>query len=90
MKTYKTIEELIKDINKARLSNKNNWVFFDAYFKGYFLQFKLFGTWVQRLEINTKLNGLDTYKLFRIASSNMDISVKDFKEFIEQELITLN
>lgn len=90
MNRYSTIEELIKDINKTRIANKNNWVVFEAYFKGYFLQFKLFDTWIQRIEINTKLNGLDSYKLFRIASSPMDISVKEFKQFINQELLTLN
>lgn len=89
MKNYKNTEDLIKDLNNQRLKNKNNWIFFEANYKGYFLQFKFFDTWIQRIEINTKVNNFDRYQLFRITSSPMDISVKQFKEFIKEELLTL-
>lgn len=89
MKNYNNIEELIKDINKTRIANKNNWVVFEAYYKGDFLQFKMFDTWIQRLEIHTKVNNHDIWNLFRIASSPMDISVKEFKQFVKEELLTL-
>lgn len=86
MKTYNTKEELIKDANKTRLANKNNWVVFQARYNNYTLLFKAFDTWVQRLEIYKENNT----RPFRVEASSMELSATNFKAWIDQQVSTLN
>lgn len=90
MKNYNTKGELIKEANKARLANKNNWVVFQAQYKGYILLFKLYNTWVQRLEIYTKVNNFDSHKLYLVLDSPMELNVKGFNNWIDEQILTLN
>ena len=84
MKTYNTKDELIKDANKTRLANKNNWVVFQAQLNNYILMFKMFDTWVQRLEVYKTENGIKLIPYF-VDSSPMELSVKDFKSWITEQ-----
>lgn len=86
MKTYSTKEELIKEANKTRLANKNNWVVFQARYNNYTLLFKTFDTWVQRLEIYKENNT----RPFIVDSSPMELSVSNFKAWINEQVSTLN
>lgn len=85
MKTYTTREELIKDINKTRLENKNNWYYFKANFKNNILEFKAFDTWVQRLDVYQEDSNGNLFKNFS-DSSPMELSVKDFKSWVLNQL----
>lgn len=85
MKTYTTRQELVKDANKTRLANKNNWVVFQAQFKENVLMFKMCDTWIQRLEVYQK-NSYGNLSLNFVDSSPMELSVKEFKNWIEQQL----
>lgn len=85
MKTYNTVEELTKDANKTRLANKGNWVVFQAQFNNYILMFKMFDTWVQRLEVYKTENGINLLPYF-VEGSPMELSVKDFKNWIAQQV----
>ena len=85
MKTYNTRQELVKDFNKTRLANKNNWYYFQAKFKNNLLKFKAFDTWVQVLEVyQIDFNG-NLSKNFT-DSSPMELNVKDFKDWVEHQL----
>lgn len=86
MKTYNTKEELIKDANKTRLANKNNWVVFQAGYNNYTLLFKAFDTWVQRLEIYKD----NSIRPFIVNSSPMQLSVSSYKAWIDEQISTLN
>lgn len=69
--------DAIKIINQERKANKNKWTFYSGVsLSGKPFKIKFYNTWVQRLEIEGK-----------IASSGMDISVKEFNEFLEKHLV---
>jgi hypothetical protein len=89
MKTYNTKDELIKDANETRLANKNNWVVFQAQMNNYILMFKMFDTWVQRLEVYKTENGTNLIPYF-VESSPMELNVKGFSNWIDEQISTLN
>ena len=64
-------QEFIKTVNTLRLENKGRWYQWCGEVNDYDISLKGYGTWVQRLKVG------DT-----IHSGNMDISVKEFKEFL--------
>ena len=64
-------QEFIKTINTLRLENKGSWYQWCGEVNNRNVTLKGFGTWVQRLKVD------DT-----IHSGNMDVSVKEFKEFL--------
>ena len=70
--TASTTEDAVKQLNKARLENKNFWVFADVNVNGLTFRFKFYNTWVQIAQASDGLRG----------SSGMDISVKEFKEYL--------
>lgn len=65
------VNEGIKQINNIRLQNKNKWYFVNGVINGYDFTMKAYNTWVQIINIKG-------YK----DASNMDISVKEFKDFL--------
>ena len=71
-----TVAEAVKQINSARLKNKNKWLFLDVNVNGLFFHFKIYNTWVCRAQSDK----------FRNESSGMDISVKQFKEYLTKFL----
>ena len=66
-----TTQEFIKIINALRLENKGGWYQWCGEVNNCQVTLKGYGTWVQRLTIDNITH-----------SSNMDISVKEFKEFL--------
>ena len=64
-------QEFIKTVNTLRLDNKGGWYQWCGEVNDYDVSLKGYGTWVQRLKVD------DT-----IHSGNMDVSVKEFKEFL--------
>ena len=40
-------EEAIKQINKFRLSNKNNWYLIELNYSPYIYKMKIYNTWIQ-------------------------------------------
>ena len=64
-------QEFIKTVNTLRLENNGRWYQWCGEVNNYDVSLKGYGTWVQRLKVD------DT-----IHSGNMDISVKEFKEFL--------
>ena len=64
-----TIETTVKQLNKARLSNKNQWYSVAGMFGPYYVRYKAFNTSIQILDID----GIHH-------NSTFDLSVKDFKE----------
>ena len=71
-------KQVIKQVNKFRLSNKNKWYQIEVTTNNFIYQLKVFGTWVQI----GKKRFLDTKELIHNYPSNMDISVKEFKEYL--------
>ena len=69
----KTKIELIAEINTLRKDNKNNWVNVQLDYNNQSVAIKFYGTWVQLLIIDGVKH-----------SSNMDISVKQFNEFLNE------
>ena len=70
--TASTTENAVKRLNKVRLENKNFWVFADVNLNGSTFRFKFYNTWVQIAQTPDGLRG----------SSCMDISVKEFKQYL--------
>lgn len=68
-------EDFIKHINKIRLENKNKWYFYTGTVNNKQIQLKAYETWIQILRIN----GVNF-------SSCMDMSVKQFKDYILNSL----
>ena len=64
-------QEFIKTVNALRLDNKGRWYQWSGKVNNYDVSLKGYGTWVQRLKVD------DT-----IHSGNMEVSVKEFKEFL--------
>lgn len=69
--TSAEIPQIVKDVNKERLDNKNDWYFITFNLGENLIQIKGYNTWMQIFRIN----GLDLF-------SGMDISVGQFKENI--------
>ena len=82
----KNITETIKQVNKFRLSNKNNWylINIEPNNKDIFYSYRLkcFNTWVQ---IFIKYDDKDNivYK----DSFHMDAKVKDFKDYLKGNIV---
>ena len=66
-----TTQEFIKTVNASRLENKGCWYQWCGEVNNRDVSLKGYSTWVQRLKVD------DT-----IHSGNMDVSVKEFKEFL--------
>ena len=66
-----TTQEFIKIINVLRLENKGGWYQWCGEVNNHRVTLKGYGTWVQRLTIDNTIH-----------SGNMDVSVKEFKEFL--------
>ena len=73
-------ETLIKLINKYRLDNKNNWYQISISCNGYNYEMKCYDTWVQICYI------YKDNKLLYNNPSNMDMNIKQFKEYLEQTI----
>lgn len=71
----------IKEVNKERKANKGKWYSIALTISGkqVFIG-KAFGTWVQRMSVE----GENSYR-----SSSMDISVKDFNEYLEGNFLSI-
>ena len=67
--------ELIKKINDLRKSHKNKWVNITLLYNDEPISIKFYNTWMQVLSYDNKKY-----------SSNMDISVKQFNEFLNESL----
>ena len=64
-------QEFIKTVNALRLDNKSRWYQWCGEVNNNYVSLKGFGTWVQRLNVGDI-----------VYSGNMDVSVKEFKEFL--------
>ena len=64
-------QEFIKTVNALRLDNKSRWYQWCGEVNNRNVALKGFGTWVQRLNVGDTIYG-----------GNMDVSVKEFKEFL--------
>ena len=64
-------QEFIKTVNTLRLENKGRWYQWCGEVNNMQLSLKGYGTWVQRLKVDDVIH-----------SGNMDVSVKEFKEFL--------
>lgn len=76
-------ETVIKEINKFRLSNKNNWFQVHIRYNGYEYKMKIYNTWVQ-LNYTYKDDG-NNFLLYN-NSSNMDMNVKEFKNYLNKAI----
>ena len=81
VETNKDKETLIKLINKHRLENKNNWYQISIALNGYNYEMKCYNTWVQLCYV------YKDNKLLYNNSSPMDLSIKDFKNWLYSKLI---
>ena len=66
-----TTQEFIKTINALRLENKGNWYQWCGEVNNRDVSLKGYGTWVQRLKVDDVIHG-----------GSMDVSVKEYKEFL--------
>ena len=73
-------ETLIKLINKHRLENKNSWYQLSIALNGLNYEMKCFETWVQICYV------YKNNKLLYNAASPMELSVKQFKEYLNKVL----
>ena len=64
-------QEFIKTVNALRLDNKSRWYQWCGEVNNYDVSLKGYGTWVQRLKVGDTIYG-----------GNMEVSVKEFKEFL--------
>ena len=64
-------QEFIKTVNALRNSNKGSWYQWCGEVNNRNVSLKGYGTWVQRLKVGGTIYG-----------GNMDVSVKEFKEFL--------
>ena len=68
--------DIIKQVNKFRLKNKNKWFQVEIEYVPYTYKLKCFNTWVQLMY------KCENNKVICNLGSDMDISVKDFKEHL--------
>ena len=61
----------------------------EAQMNNYILMFKMFDTWVQRLEVYKTENGTNLIPYF-VESSPMELNVKGFSNWIDEQISTLN
>ena len=73
-------ETLIKLINKHRLNNKNRWYQCNVSCNGYNYKIKGYNTWVQLCYV------YKNNKLLYNTALPMDVSAKDFKEFLNNTI----
>ena len=66
-----TTQEFIKTVNALRLENKGSWYQWCGEVNNRYVSLKGYGTWVQRLKVGDIVH-----------SGNMEVSVKEFKEFL--------
>ena len=71
--------EYIKLINSLRKANKNKWVSFTQNVENMVIGIKFFNTWIQVIEVN---HGTHITR----DSGCMDISVKQFNEFLNNAI----
>ena len=64
-------QEFIKTVNALRLESKGRWYQWCGEVNSRNVSLKGYGTWVQRLKVDDTLH-----------SGNMEVSVKEFKEFL--------
>ena len=64
-------QEFIKTVNALRLGSKGRWYQWCGEVNNSYISLKGYGTWVQRLKVDDTIHG-----------GNMDVSVKEFKEFL--------
>ena len=64
-------QEFIKTVNALRLESKGCWYQWCGEVNGCNVSLKGYGTWVQRLNVDDVIH-----------SGNMEVSVKEFKEFL--------
>ena len=64
-------QEFIKTVNALRLESKGRWYQWCGEVNNYDVSLKGYGTWVQRLKVDDVIHG-----------GNMEVSVKEFKEFL--------
>ena len=64
-------QEFIKTVNALRLGNKGSWYQWCGEVNNHNVSLKGYSTWVQRLKVDDTIYG-----------GNMDVSVKEFKEFL--------
>lgn len=69
-------DDIIKQVNKFRLENKNKWYQVEIKYSPNRYKLKCFNTWVQIAIIETPEKTIQD-------SSNMDISVKEFKNYLQ-------
>ncbi len=74
--TSSTVEDAVKKLNKARLENKDCWVFAFVDLKGLNFKFKFYNTYIQIAENPDGLRG----------SAGMDINVGEFKSYLSNFL----
>jgi hypothetical protein len=71
-------EEAIKQINKFRLQNKNSWYQVSIFLGRFKYELKIYNTWTQ---IGRK-RFVDTNNLVGNCPSDMDLNIKEFKEYL--------
>ena len=64
-------QEFIKTVNALRLANKGSWYQWCGEVNNRNVSLKGYDTWVQRLKVDDVIH-----------SGNMEVSVKEFKEFL--------
>lgn len=79
----KTTDEVVKEINKARLRNKNQWFQVEVFMEEYKYQFKIFNTWAQ---IGRK-RWINTGQLVYNDPNCMDQKVSEFKEYLSKFIV---
>ena len=87
METYNiqndNIEDVLKQVKKARLENKNKWYQVEIVYKGFKYQLKIYNTWIQifrKIDIETNTFCWDT-------PSPMDMKVGEFMNYIRENLV---
>jgi len=72
--------EIIKQVNKFRLENKNNWYQLDIIHNGHQFKGKMFNTWAQIFR--KYKDGKCLYD----SPSPMDMKIGDFKEWLTKSI----
>ena len=81
VESNKDKQTLIKLINKHRLENKNKWYQISISLNGYNYEMKCFDTWAQLCYV------YKNNKLLHNSPSSMDLSIKSFKEYLDNTII---
>ena len=70
-----TIQDVIQHINNERKSNRDKWCIGQVEYNNTIISYKFYNTWMQALMINGHKH-----------SNTMQVSVREFKKFIEEAL----